>query len=498
MGINCEEIINDNSKIGTENNTNNPQNENSNKQIIFNILFVAISNIITLLSGILVGLILPKIMSKQDYGLYKTFTLYFSYIGLFPLGFIDGIYLLYAGVKYNDINKEKFRLYTRFLSVFQLILSIIVVILSIPFLDNEFGVIFLCIGINIVFNSLTGYFQIISQITGRFKELSIRNIIKATLTSISIIVLTILYYINLIPLVNYLIYIIIFTIISIVLTIWYIITYRDIVFFKATSLNSEAKEIFNLFRIGLPLLIANLVSSFILTIDRQFVSVLFDIETYASYAFAYNLLSLITTVISAISTVLYPTIKTYDEKTLFLNYNKLISIISLVVGLSICVFFPLKFIIEKWLNNYIDSLLIFRVILPGLVLSSCISIIMFNYYKALKLQTKYFCICLFTLFVSFIANTVVYLIFKNTISISIASVFVMFFWYFLTEFFIIKKIHVNSFKNCVFIFIEICLFYLVTFFIENVFIGLFAYLTIFVAISLLFHFKLICKFFSHK
>ena len=63
------------------------------------------------------------------------------------------------------------------------------------------------------------------------------------------------------------------------------------------------------------------VSSFILTIDRQFVSVLFDIETYASYAFAYNLLSLITTVISAISTVLYPTIKTYDEKTLFLNYN---------------------------------------------------------------------------------------------------------------------------------------------------------------------------------
>ena len=94
-------------------------------KVVKNIILVALSNILTLISGVLVGFVLPKIMSKADYGYYKTFTLYFSYIGLFPLGFIDGIYLIYAGLNYKDLNKNKFRLYTRFLFWFQFVLMVI-------------------------------------------------------------------------------------------------------------------------------------------------------------------------------------------------------------------------------------------------------------------------------------------------------------------------------------------------------------------------------------
>lgn len=57
---------------------------------------VILSNLTTIVSGVLVGFLLPKIMSVESYGWYKTFTLYSSYLGFFGLGIIDGIVLKYG------------------------------------------------------------------------------------------------------------------------------------------------------------------------------------------------------------------------------------------------------------------------------------------------------------------------------------------------------------------------------------------------------------------
>lgn len=469
-------------------------NENNNKKIIKNIVLVAISNILTLLAGVLVGFVIPKIMLKADYGYYKTYTLYFGYIGLFPLGFIDGIYLLYAGKKYNDLDKRKFRCYSRFLFVFQLIISLILMILSIPFFFTDFGIILFFLGINVVFNSITGYFQIISQITGRFKELSFRNTIKAILTTISVVVLVILYYLKVIDNLKFSVYIVITFSISVLLSIWYLFTYRDIVFGDSASIREEKSNIFKYFKIGIPLLIANVVSHLILTIDRQFVSVLFDIEIYATYAFAYNMLSLITTVISAISTVLYPSIKQYDENELKNNYSKLLGIISILVSFALLSYFPLDFIVTKWLPKYIDSLEIFRVILPGLILSSCISLIMFNYYKAFDKTFNYFIKSVIILVLSVLSNLFAYFVFKNTISISIASISVFLIWYIIVDLLIFKKYKCySSIKNFAYIIAIMISFYLITYFISNVFIGFGIYFIIFILLTISFYFNLIKK-----
>ncbi len=482
---------NQNNDIKIEQSTDIKDEQSKGKTIVKNIVFVAISNIFSLVAGVLVGFMIPKIMPKVDYGFYKTFTLYFEYIGLFPLGFIDGIYLIYAGKKYADLNKEKFRTYTKFLLFFQTIISVVIMISSIPFMSYELGIIFFCLGINVVFNSMTGYFQFISQVTGRFKELSIRNVIKAALTSISIVILTILCHFEVIDYVSYNTYIIIFTSISIFLTLWYAFTYREILFGKSAKLKEEKKEILYFFKIGFPLLVANLVSGFILSIDRQFVSIAFDIETYASYAFAYSMLGLITVLTSAISIVLYPTIKTLGEDQLKNNYNRFNSIISIVVSLFAGAYYPLKFIVENFLPNYLDSLPIFRIILPGLIITSCISMIMFNYYKAINKQTRYFIISLMTLGLSFGANMIAYFAFKKTIAISIASVIVMAIWYFIVEYFIIKRYKLNPIKNILYITLMISMFYVLTYFVDNVFIGFGIYLSLYVAITLSFHFKLI-------
>ena len=90
-----------------------------------NTLFVGFSQIVLLLSGILTGIFLPKIMSMDSYGSYKLYTLYLSYVGLFHFGFIDGIYLKYGGVDYDDLDRELFRKFSKYLLVIESIISLL-------------------------------------------------------------------------------------------------------------------------------------------------------------------------------------------------------------------------------------------------------------------------------------------------------------------------------------------------------------------------------------
>ena len=155
----------------------------TSKKTIGNIFKVAASNILNLLAGVLVGFLLPKIIGVTDYGYYKTFTLYATYIGLFAFGITDGVYLKYGGKNYEELDKSNFRFYTIFYFLLELISSLIAIL----FLKDEIRYIFICLAVFLIFNNITGYFQIISQITGRFNELSIRTFIQSILTVLTVI-----------------------------------------------------------------------------------------------------------------------------------------------------------------------------------------------------------------------------------------------------------------------------------------------------------------------
>lgn len=465
--------------------------ENTNNHIVKNIAVVALSNIFTLLSGVLVGFVIPKIMGVTDYAYYKIFTLYLSYVGLFHFGFCDGIYLLYGGKSYESYDKNKFRRYTRFLLYFQMIITLIVTIIGVILINNEYGFTIIFLGVSLLAQNITAYYQIISQISGRFKELSRRNIIKALLTCISVVVLFILCKFSILDYLHYKIFVAISTLISIFMAIWYIFTYREITFGKANSFSKEKDNIHLFFKVGIVLLVANLVSNLILSIDRQFVSILFEKEEYGVYAFAYNMLGLVTTVIGAISTVLYPTLKRYNEDRLKSNYKRLIAIISILVSICMSCYYPLKFIIEYWLIDYCNSLPIFRVILPGLLLSSCISMIIFNYFKSISKYKLFFIVSIFVLIMSIILNIIAYYIFQTTISISIASVIVTLIWFLITDIYLCHRFKLLNIRNYIYISLIIVGFYIITFLISNPFVGFGVYILFDLLISLIFHFKLI-------
>ena len=464
------------------------------KKTIKNIIKVAIGNIITLLAGVLVGFALPKIVGITDYGYYKTFTLYASYVGLLHIGITDGIYLKYGGQKYEELEaeKEKFRLYNFLVILLDVSFSLTLCLTSffVPNADVKF--VLIALALYLIVCNIVGHFQIISQITNRFNELAIRNIIQSILIIISISLLWIFNrYLN--YEISYKVYTIIYIGIFTISAIYYLIRYRTIVFGKKAKILENKNEIGYLIKIGIPLLIANLCTGFILNIDRQIVNIFWPVSesnVYSIYAFAYNLLSLVTIAISAISTVIYPTLKKASEESLKENYSKLITIILSVNFLCLVLYYPLCAFITWFLPKYEESLVIFRVIFPGIVLSSTISIVMHNYYKTIGKSTLYFIFSVVILALSLISDLIVYFIFKSTIAISIASIFCIALWYIITDLYFIKKYNIKFFKNYSFIIVMTSAFYLLTM-IENVYIGFAIHFVSTVVIVYLYNYKLV-------
>ena len=58
-----------------------------------NIIRIFSANFLNAISAILIGFLVPAILSLDSYAYVKTYMLYISYIGFLHFGFIDGMYI---------------------------------------------------------------------------------------------------------------------------------------------------------------------------------------------------------------------------------------------------------------------------------------------------------------------------------------------------------------------------------------------------------------------
>ncbi len=460
---------------------------NSKTRFAKNILIVLIGNVVSIVAGVLVGFLIPKVLGVSEYGYYKTFTLYSSYIGILHFGFVDGIYLKFAGKKYEELDCPQFRTFSRFFFLMQAVVSGIFVCVSFALIKTDYFLIVLFVALNIFATNTLSYFEYVGQATMQFKRTSLKSIVRSLLNITSVVVLFLLYKYNG-NVITYVIYTIIVLCINYCLALWYVISFRKVVFGKSSGIRNEAGLIKKLFKSGIILLMTNLIAQIVFVVDQQFVNVAFDNDTYSIYAFAYNMIQLITVAASSISVVLFPTLKGFSEETITHNYSRINSYMLMLVSLCLASYYPLILIVDHFLPQYVDSLVVFRIILPGVLISTSISVIKYNCYKTFNVINDYFFKSLIVLVLAIVSDFVVYYVFKNTLSISIVSIFVLLLWYILAESYFVMKYRVKWIKNLLYLVVAIVSFYAISF-IPNAFIGMGTYLLCYFAITLLFFFE---------
>ncbi|HFD1829688.1 TPA: hypothetical protein QFL99_002613, partial [Enterococcus faecium] len=66
-------------------------------QFLRNISYALSANLVVLFISVILNLFVPKYVGVQQYSMWQLYLFYSSYTGFFPLGWIDGISLKYAG-----------------------------------------------------------------------------------------------------------------------------------------------------------------------------------------------------------------------------------------------------------------------------------------------------------------------------------------------------------------------------------------------------------------
>lgn len=455
------------------------------------LIMVLFSNLIILVSSIVTGFIVPKLLGVKEYGYYKIFTLYLSYSALAHLGYVDGILLKFAGKDYKELPKEKFRQYTKFFFMFQCIVAILIITIAILLLEHEYKIIFLFLSIDIFAVNMTAYYQYISQSTMRFSELSIRKILFAILKMALVLFMIVMNVIGLKQFVGVNIYICGLVFIDIALLIWYFVTYKELSAGKSETFLQCRKDITSFFKEGIILTIAYQAASVVFSLDSQFVSILYDTSTYGVYSFAYSLISMVTTVVSAVSFVLFPRLKRLSSENIINSFPKAMASITIMAVAAMMGYQPLCNLIEIFFPEYIDSIVYLRIIIPGLALSCCINIIMFTYYKALNKHFIYFKISCFVLLLASIFNYVAYKVFENPTYISMASIVILIVWYIMNLHYFIKKYHVYWKKNFIYIIASMAIFYVITGYVHDQLMSWLIFIIYFIVMTALMYMSLI-------
>jgi len=468
------------------------------KQALIDLLKVFASNVLSLISGILVGFIIPKIMGYTDYGYYKLYSLYAAYTGLLHFGLSDGMYFYFSGQKIEDIDKKKLHSCLLFVIIMEAAISISGIIISSFFTsENPYGVIFIFVFLFSFFYQVQGVLSYVCQALKKFSFSSLINSLKSLLDALGVLCLYLVTKYSDGFQTSFLIYCTIVVSTMAIEAIFYVVYFWRILFGKGQNFEQTRYDMAGFLKIGFPIMIANLTSSLILAIDKQFVSIFYPVEEsniFSIFSFSYSVLTLITAATSAISIVLFPYTKGKDEKKLCELFPNLNSFLLVGVGISCSSFFVVQWIISTFLSKYISSVPIIRVIVPGLIINSSVTVLMHNYYKTFNKERVYFIQNILVLLFAIVTDIMTYywiiLPFdpNNPIWFAVASDITLLFWYIISESFLAKNYHIKHWKNDIYALSLCCIFYLTSFFLDQ-WIGFGVYLVSVLLASYLFFFK---------
>ncbi len=410
-------------------------------------------NFITLLTGIILTFIIPKIFPMDEYGYFKVFTFYLGYVGLFHLGFNDGIYMNYGKFDYDTLPKEKFRAYFKFLWIFQGIVAIIIVLFSALFVkDSMRQIIYIFLAINIFVLNLTCYFEFISQCVREFRLYSRNMVLSKLIFSILVIISIFLHYTQAVYLIGFQ------TLVNIFILAIYMLRYRHINFGHGNSLASMEKEIKDNISLGFFVMLGNFVSIIIIGVDRIFIDKFFTSKDFAMYSFAVSLLSMVYILLNGIRTVVYPYLSRSKGQNSEKTYEKMKAITFILLGYCLITYFVFKGVVMKYLPDYIGALSITAIIFPTIVLSGEINIVTSNFYKTLKLEKYYTKNNIYAVAISLITIIIAFVLFRTKEAIATSSLVSFYLWEICGDKFFRKQIGAITIKHHIAEVITIALF----------------------------------------
>ncbi len=433
------------------------------------ILSVLGANVISLIFNLLTSFLLPKYLSVDVYATIKTFQLYVVYIGLLHLGYADGMYLRYGGVSASKIEKEKLVEDIATMRLFQIIISLITVSVCLFIHDN----VWLAFAISVVPLNMASYYKLLCQATGEFTEYG--RVMNAT-TIVTFLLNMILLFVFRQRDSSY------FYIAAYVLVYIAIWLYSEYIIKKTFHLSRLSGHCsFSVLKHnvvdGILLMLGNLSTAFLTGMDRWFVKYLMNMLAFAQYSFAVSIENFLNVAVTPVSVTLYNYFCINHRKEELEKIKGLIYV--LAVGLPACAF-PAKWILEHFLQKYIDSASVLFLLFAAQMFAIIVKCLYINLYKVFRKQRRYFLKLTGVIVAGFIFNVVCYMLLHSKEAFALGTLASNMLWFVISSF-DFKSLK-PSLKEGVYLFLEVLIFLLCGYYLNSI-IGFFAYAVISVILT---------------
>ena len=380
-------------------------------------VIVLLTNILNLLLNVALNFIQPKVLPVETYAAIKTFSLYMSCIGLFHLGYEDGVYLKYGGMEIAQANHRALSASISTLRLFQTLVSLVV--LGIGVLKNAPLVAFL--GMLILPYNMMMYFRLLYQATGKFSLYG--RILNTTTIFLFVGNLMLMFLFSSSSYLPYVaLNILIYSVVWLLLERQFSVKFDCRIQLLAFSVREFKQSICT----GFPVLIGNFISIFLTSVDRWFVKYLFPSLAFAQYSFAVSMESFLNYAISPFSVTLYNYFckETREEK--IQTVQKAILILASVL---VACAFPAKFILEVWLTSYLGSADVLFYLFGAQIYFMIIQCVYVNLYKAQKKQRLYSRRLITVLISGVVFNILFYLILRTKEAMAIGTLCTALLWF---------------------------------------------------------------------
>lgn len=362
-------------------------------QLRKNISVAMAAQAITLLVSVVTVILAPKIMGVEEYGYWQLFIFYGCYVSLFHLGINDGVYLLTGGKKREELDNCAIASQFWFGLAYQVgFVSFAAALISSSSFDvNRAFVLFALLIFLLICNSNSyiGYiFQAINETTLYSKSV----ILEKGILFFGLIVLVVLGISAFEP------YICIFIFSKTCALLYSLKHGRSFIFNRISPPLIAAKESLKSIRVGIKLLIAVNAGSLVIGVSRFVIDSFWSIEAFGKVSFSLSLVNFVMAFIAQISMVLFPALRQCDNKERLRYYTLCDSVLSIILPLSLLLFWPCSLLINTWLPSYGDSVYYMALLLPICVFDGKMNILCTTFFKVLRMEKSLLCINVAALF----------------------------------------------------------------------------------------------------
>lgn len=400
--------------------------------LIAQFYYVFGSQVIVLISGFIKALIIPVLLELSDYGYWQIYIFYTVYIGVFTFGYGDGLYLKYGGYKLSDLPLRPLRTANALYLVMLAFGVVAMMIFASGNTDPYRQYVFLAVAINIAVLGITSNVSLTLQATNHLKGYAFLNSADKIFFLLALLALLQ----DKFRTFEYLVAIDLAA--KIIVMAMLLHRYRQLFIGRLARLHEGAREFADSVGTGIQLLLANLSGMLVLGIGRIIIEYFGAMESYAYYAFAVSISGVILVSVTALSIVIYPTLRRQPQDNFIVYFRKTTRAYAAFTLVMLTGYFPAVAFIELVASQYAPVIGLLNAMFVITVLQGKMQLVNNTYYKALRLERSMLFANLNSLLLATTLSLAGFLLTQSILAVAYAALLTMAFRVYASEVFLLR------------------------------------------------------------